>query len=132
MVKKEFINPAMVPKPAGYTHVVKIIGLGTLVLISGQVAEDKEGKIVGVGDIEAQTRQVFVNLGSALEAAGASFDDLVGMHTYMVDIKGYKTVRQIRSKYLNPENPPASTLVEVKNLAKHEYLIEVEAMAIVH
>lgn len=128
----EFLKPEGLAPANGYTHVVAAKP-GRLVFIAGQVANDAKGNLVGKGDLRAQTRQVFENLKTALAAAGASFDDVVKITWY---VKGYKpadlpTLREVRNAYVNKENPPASTLVGVASLFQDEYLIEVEAIAVV-
>ncbi|HEX6351272.1 MAG TPA: RidA family protein, partial [Candidatus Dormibacteraeota bacterium] len=100
--------PGLAPGP-GYSHVVT--GSGRLVYVSGQVALDEQGNLVGGADIAAQTEQVFSNLRRALEAAGASFDQVVKLNYYLADIGGLAAVRGVRDRYLGAERP-ASTLVE--------------------
>jgi len=129
-LEKEFINPEGVAKPAGYTHVVKVSAPGRLIFMSGQVALDGEGNVVGKGDVERQLRQVYANLRAALASAGATFDDVIKLNTYMVDIAGgIDAYRKVRSEFLGGAKPPASTLVEVRRLASAEFLVEIEAVA---
>jgi reactive intermediate/imine deaminase len=125
-----FVNPPTLSKPTGYTHAVIAIG-GRTIYIAGQVALDQTGNIVGKDDFRAQTKQVFENLKKALEAAGASFKNVVKLNYYVLDMKQIQTLREVRNGYLNTEEPPASTLVEVRRLAREEFLIEVEAIAVV-
>lgn len=125
-----FVNPPTLAKPTGYTHAVVAIG-GRTIYIAGQVALDQSGNIVGKDDFRAQTTQVFENLKKALEAAGATFKNVVKLNYYVVDMKQIQTLREVRNGYVNTEEPPASTLVEVKRLAREEFLIEVEAIAVV-
>jgi enamine deaminase RidA (YjgF/YER057c/UK114 family) len=87
---------------------------------------------VGRGDFQAQVKQVFENLKARLEEGGASFKDVVKLNYYLTDASGVQAVRDIRNNYINTENPPASTLVVVKQLVREEYLIEVEAIAVVN
>jgi enamine deaminase RidA (YjgF/YER057c/UK114 family) len=121
-----FINRA----PAGYSHVVEVKG-GRTLYIAGQVAVDKDGNLVGRGDFRAQVKQVFENLKARLEEGGATFKDVVKLNYYLTDASDVQALRDIRNSYLNTENPPASTLVVVKQLVREEYLIEVEAIAVV-
>src|SRR5205823_15129425 len=88
-------NPPTLSKPTGYTHVVEATG-GKTVYISGQIAFDTEGKIVGEGDMKAQVEQVFKNLQAALSAAGATFNDVVKMNTYVTDMSQVQAIRDIR------------------------------------
>ncbi len=125
-----FINPATISKPTGYTHVVEVTG-GKTVYISGQIAFDSEGKVVGVGDLTAQAHQVFANLRAALEAVGADFSQVVKLNYYLLDMSQLPTVREIRNQYINTAQPPASTAVEVSRLAQPGLLIEIEAVAII-
>jgi len=97
--------------------------------IAGQVAFDSEGKVVGKGDVRAQTEQVFRNLKIALESAGASFGDVVKLNWYVKDMSHLGVYRDVREQYLGTGPRPASTLVEVKGLALEDLLIEVEAIA---
>src|SRR5262245_24146680 len=79
-------NPPTLSKPTGYTHVVEVTTPGKMVYISGQIALDKDGMLVGAGDMKAQAEQVFKNLDAALKAAGATFGDVVKMNTYITDM----------------------------------------------
>lgn len=124
-----FIHPETMPKGFGYSHVVEAIG-GRTIYISGQVPLDREGRIVGEGDLAAQTKQVFENIKAALTAAEASFDDVVKLTFFVTDITQMQTVREIRDVYVNTENPPASSAVEVRKLIKEEFYIEIEAIAV--
>jgi 2-iminobutanoate/2-iminopropanoate deaminase len=128
----EFLKPSGLAPAHGYTHAV-VTKPGKLIFLSGQVANDPSGKLIGKGDLTAQTEQVFANLKTALAAAGASFNDVVKITWY---VKGYKSedlpiLRSVRDKYVNTAEPPASTLVGVASLFQDDYLIEVDAIAVV-
>ena len=123
-------NPATLSKPTGYTHVVEVSGAAKTVYISGQIAFDKDGKVVGAGDMKAQAEQVFKNLQAALGAAGAKFSDVVKMNTYITDMGQAPAVREVRARYFG-ETTPASTLVQVAALARPELMLEVEVIAVV-
>lgn len=123
------INPATLSQPTGYSHVVESVG-GRTIYISGQIALDAAGQLVGRGDLRAQTHQVFANLQAALEAAGASFDDVVKLTYFCVDIAQMAIVREVRNEYLNATSPPASSAVEVSRLVSEDWLIEIEAVAV--
>ncbi len=131
-MQKEFINPASISAPTGYTHVVATHG-GRMIFISGQVAVDARGQLVGRDDLRAQTKQVYENLKSALASVGATFADVVKLNTYIVNYQSDQRaiVREVRQQYLTAEHPPASTLVGVTSLAVEGLLIEVEATAMV-
>jgi enamine deaminase RidA (YjgF/YER057c/UK114 family) len=129
-VTANFINPEAMHRPIGYTHVVEVTA-GRPVYIAGQVALDPSGAIVGPGDIRAQARQVFDNLRAALQAVGAGFEHVVKLTYYLVDATQLPVVREVRDQYLNTQQPPASTAVEVRRLVQDELLIEVEAVAVI-
>jgi reactive intermediate/imine deaminase len=122
-------NPPELSKPTGYTHVVEATG-GKTVYISGQIALDKDGKVVGQGDMKAQAEQVFKNLQAALAAAGATFKDVVKMNTYTTDMAQVQAIRDVRARYF-ADVTPASTLVQVVHLARPEFLLEIEVIAVV-
>jgi len=124
-----YTNPSALSTPTGYTHVVEVLR-GKTVYIAGQVAFDRSGNVVGVGDFKAQTRQVMDNVKAALAAAGATFANVVKITTFVTDLSQLQALREIRSEYFGP-NPPASTLVQIVQLARPELMIEVEAMAVV-
>jgi reactive intermediate/imine deaminase len=125
-----YTNPATLSTPTGYTHVVEVIR-GRTVYIAGQVAFDRSGNVTGAGDFRAQTRQVLENLKAALAIAGATFDNVVKTNTYVTDISHIQALREIRAEYFAGTNPPASTLVQVVRLARPEFMIEIEAIAVV-
>lgn len=125
----ERMNPPGLSTPTGYSHIVSARG-GRTVYIAGQVALDAQGRVVGAGDLAAQTRQVFANLDIALKAAGATFANVVKTNYYLRDASQVAVIREIRSKYFTKELP-ASTLVEVPRLANPDFLIEIEVIAVV-
>jgi reactive intermediate/imine deaminase len=129
MSEKRFLTPTTLSPPFGYSHVVEARA-GTIVYISGQVPLDTNGELVGEGDFEAQTRQVFENLTRALEAADATWDDVVKLDYFLRDVGQIAAVRAIRDEYLDTANPPASTLVEVSGLFRPDVLVEIQAVAI--
>jgi enamine deaminase RidA (YjgF/YER057c/UK114 family) len=115
--------------PAGYSQVVEVRG-GRTLYISGQVALDASGNLVGSGDFAAQVKQVFANLKARLDEAGASFNDVVKLNFYLLDASMLQLIRDIRDTYVNRDHPPASTLVVVKELSRPDLLIEVDAIAV--
>ena len=123
-------NPPTLSKPTGYTHVVETVGSVKTVYISGQIAYDETGNVVGAGDMKAQAEQVFKNLDTALKAAGATFADVVKMNSYITDMSKAQAVRDVRGRYFGA-NAPASTFVEVKGLVRPELMLEVEVIAAV-
>ncbi|WP_025847045.1 RidA family protein [Paenibacillus ehimensis] len=124
-----FRKPQSMPPAKGYTQVVEVRN-GRTIYVSGQVAVNQHGELVGPGDLAAQTRQVFENIKSALEASGASFNDVVKLTFFVTDIAQMQTVRDIRDSYVNTKNPPASSAVEVSKLVNDQFLIEIEAIAV--
>lgn len=122
------INPPTLNKPNGYTHVVIAKG-SRMIFIAGQTSSDKNGNVVGKGDFRAQATQAFENLKSALTAAGASFNDVVKLNYYIIDMGNASTLREVRNAYVR-NAPPAATLVQVGKLARDEYMLEVEAVAV--
>ena len=129
MSQKRFLTPATLSPPFGYSHVVEAPA-GTMVYISGQVPLDAEGQLVGEGDFAAQTRKVFENLTRALEAADATWSDVVKLDYFLRDVGQIGVVRAIRDEYVDTANPPASTLVEVSSLFRPDVLVEIQAVAI--
>jgi len=130
---KEFLNPKTLIPPggAGYSHIAKV-NKGTTVYLSGQVSSDATGKLIGEGDFEAQVEQVFHNLKLAVEAAGGTMADIVKLNYYIVaelDPATVPKLRPIRDRYINLENPPASTFLVVTRLMRPGWLIEIEAVA---
>ena len=120
-----FLNRA----PAGYSQVVEVRG-GRTLYISGQVALDASGNLVGSGDSAAQVKQVFTNLKDRLDEASASFNDVVKLGFYLTDASNLQLVRDVRDTYVNREHPPASTLVVVRQLFRPDLLVEVDAIAV--
>jgi enamine deaminase RidA (YjgF/YER057c/UK114 family) len=119
-------NPDGMHAPTGYTHVVEVQP-GRMAYISGQVALNQDGQLVGEGDIVAQTRQVFENIAAALKSLGTDFGSVVKLNYYAVDVSRLAEIREVRNEYLQTP-PPASTFVVVKGLVRPELLIEVEAV----
>lgn len=130
-MEKRFLNPDGLARPGVYTPVVMVSG-GRTIYISGQVAQNAAGELVGRGNLAAQAEQVYRNLELALKGAGASLDDVVKINVYVV---GYKPeyrplLNAVRSRFLSQDTPPASTLIGVQALAREDFLIEIEAVAV--
>jgi enamine deaminase RidA (YjgF/YER057c/UK114 family) len=113
----------------GYSQVVT--GRGRLVVVSGQIAQNERGELVGPGDPGAQARQVFENLRGCLAAAGARFADVVKLTFFLLDAADLPAVRAARDAVIDTARPPASTAVQVAGLVAPGYLLEVEAWALV-
>src|SRR3954464_3764287 len=127
-------NPETLAKPTvGYSQVAEVTG-GKIVYVAGQVALDKSGNLVGKNDFRAQTQQVFENLKAAVQAAGGDASNIIKLNIYVaeaVDAAQIPVIREIRDKFVNTANPPTSTLVVVKRLVRPEWLIEIDAVAVV-
>jgi 2-iminobutanoate/2-iminopropanoate deaminase len=126
------VNPPAVHPPVGsYSHAVRVETEDAVwIYVSGQIANDLEGNLVGPGDLRAQTRQVFENLQAILTANGASFADVVKIGTYLTTLYDLAGMREVRSEYLTSE-PPASTAVQVMALVVPDALIEIDLVAVV-
>ncbi|MGI5201196.1 RidA family protein [Spirillospora sp. CA-108201] len=122
--------PGLPPGP-GYSHAVSVDVPGRLVVISGQIALDSAGNLVGPGDLEAQTRQVFANLETALAAAGARWEHVVRLGYFLRDAGGAPVVRSVRAEFVPEGIAPAASLVEVSRLVRDDLLVEIEALAVV-
>lgn len=130
MVK--LLNPPSLATPNGYSHVAEIdLGTCRMLILSGQVALDKEGNLVGKDDLAKQTDQVFQNIQHIVTNSGGTMKEVVKLSYLIRDVSQIKKVREIRDKYINIQNPPASTLVEVSKLFREDILIEIEATAII-
>lgn len=129
---KQFLNPDGLVKPGAYTPAICVTG-GTTIYISGQVSQDAAGNVVGNGDLLAQVQQVYRNLGLALAAAGATFGDVVKLNVYVVNYQPeHRAILQsAREQHVSKANPPASTLIGVQALARPDFLVEIEAIAVI-
>ena len=128
----QFINPETVSTPRGYSHAA-IIDLGNckMVIMSGQVALDAKGNLVGANDIAKQTEQVFRNIKSVVEAAGGKLDHVVKLGYFTTDVSRIADIRSIRDQFITSKTKPASTLVQVNKLFREDILIEIEATAVI-
>src|ERR1044072_7019505 len=129
MSEKRFLTPATLSPPFGYSHVVEAPA-GSIVYISGQVAVDGDDRLGGEGGFAAQPRQVFETLTHALEAAEATWSDVVKLDYFPRDVGQIGAVRSIRDEFVDTANPPASTLVEVSSLFSPDVLVEIQAIAV--
>ncbi|GAA2688100.1 RidA family protein [Streptomyces lunalinharesii] len=121
-------DPAGVFPSSGYTHVVS--GRGRLAAVSGQMAFDPEGELVGAGDPEAQARQVFTNMSRCLAAAGGSFDNVIKLTYFVTDAAFIPRILAVRDEFIDTKCPPASTVVQVAALYQPDLLLEVDALAL--
>ncbi len=129
--RKTAWNPPQVAAPLKgyYSNCVKVSG-GPLLFIAGQVGLDRQGHLVGKGDMKAQATQALENIRAILEANGATMEDVVKVTLYVTGIRAYDELTEIRMKYF-PQNGPASAIVEVSRLALPDLLVEIEAIAVV-
>jgi len=121
--RKPILPPGLTPNPA-FSPAIQV---GELLFVSGQVAQDNDGKTVGVGDCEAQTRHIMSRIRTIAEAAGATMSDVVKTTTFLTDIASYQAFSKVRSENF-PSNPPASSTVIVAGLVRPEFLVEIEAV----
>jgi len=129
---RSYINPggALNSLPRGYSHAIKVANPGSLLFIAGQGPVDENLKLVGAGDIEAQTRATFLNIKRNLEAAGASFKDIVKMIVFCSDIDHQQwPIRNVRAEFIDVEHPPVSTMIEVSKFAIKGMMIEIDVIA---
>jgi enamine deaminase RidA (YjgF/YER057c/UK114 family) len=129
---KKLVNPPTMFTPWGYHHAVTLEGAAKFIFISGQVARDRDGKLID-GDLAAQARRCNENLIAVLAGVGATAADVVKITTYVVNLQpeNRKTVLDIRDEFFGRDNLPASSLIGVAALAEAGRLIEIEAIAAV-
>ena len=123
----ERIQPEGLANLPLFTQVIKA---GNTIYIAGQIAMNAQGQIVGAGDINAQTTQVFENLKTALAAAGAQFSHLVKLTVYVTDAAYREPIAAVRRQYLGSPDPVTSTFLVVAGLALPQLLVEIEAVAV--
>ncbi len=123
---REVFFPYPNNKPVGFSPAARV---GNQIFVAGQVANDANGVLVGVGDARAQTEQCFKNVEAALQAAGAGWDDVTKITCFLVNADDYAAYAEVRNGIF-PENGPASSTVIVTALVRPEMLVEVEAYAV--
>jgi len=124
---QHYVRPDGSPPVNGYSHAVAFDG--PMVVVSGQVPVDAAGNVVGEGDAEAQVRQVFANLATALAAAGCGMEHLVKLTVFLTDIGDLGVLRAVRNEHIDPARLPASSLVQVAGLVHPAFRVEIEALA---
>jgi len=128
---KTQIQSEKIGKPSGHFSQATVVeARGRLVFISGMVAKGADGKVVGVGDIEAQTRQVCENVKAAVEAAGGTMADICRVDVYVRNMEHFDKIHKVRREYF-PAPAPASTMVEIVKMTSPDYLIEMNAIAVI-
>ena len=129
MPKRE-VSTTAIRKPVGvFSQATMVEAKGKLVFISGMTARRPDGSIAGIGDITEQTRQVCENIKAAVEAAGGTLDDVCRVDVYVRNMEQFEAIHKVRSQYFKPPLP-ASTMVEVTKMVSPEYLIEINAIAV--
>jgi reactive intermediate/imine deaminase len=129
IVKKQITSSKLAPPSGHFSQAVVSEARGRLVFISGMVARRADGSIAGVGDVEAQTRQVCENLKAAIEEAGGTLDDIVRVDVYVRNMEHFDRIHKVRREYFKAP-APASTMVEITKMTSPEYLIEINAIAV--
>jgi 2-iminobutanoate/2-iminopropanoate deaminase len=128
---KERIVAQDLHAPLGhFSHATAIEATGRLVFLSGMTALNREGGVTGVGDITAQTHQVCQNLKAAVEAAGGTLEDIVRVDVFVRNVEDFDAIHAVRRQYFTGI-PPASTMVEVSKFVNKDYLIEINAIAVI-
>ena len=130
MPKIEKFSAVGMFEPPTYSQGIKVSDANTVLFLAGQVAYDKDGSVKHAGDFKAQAREVFRCIKSLVETAGGRMDNIVKLNTYLTDIRYRADLVPIREEFLGKKGP-ASTLVQVSALAHPDWLIEVEAIAVV-
>ena len=130
MPKHEVTSDA-IRKPIGvFSQATVTEAKGRLVFVSGMTARRPDGSIAGIGDIEAQTRQVCENIKAAVESAGGTLSDVCRVDVYVRNMEHFDAIHKVRREYFKPPLP-ASTMVEVTKMVSPDYLIEINAIAVV-
>jgi 2-iminobutanoate/2-iminopropanoate deaminase len=127
---KQQIRTERAPQPtAHFSQAIAIEAKGRLVFVSGMTARRPDGSIAGIGDIEAQTRQVCENIKCAVESAGGSMDDICRVDVYVRNMEHFEKIHKVRREYFKAP-APASTMVEITKMTSPEYLIEINAITV--
>jgi len=130
MPKQEIRSPELAVPNGHFAQATSARAQGTLVFVSGMTARAKDGTVTGVGDITAQTHQVCQNVRAAVTAAGGTMDDIVRLDVYVRNMEDFAAIHAVRQQYFTAP-PPASTMVEVSKFVNKDYLIEINAIAVV-
>src|SRR5882724_12613317 len=130
MATLEKLSARGVYDPPGYSQAIKVTGAQTILFLAGQVAYDKDGGAAHPGDFKAQARQVFSSVKALVEAGGGTLANVVKITTYVTDVRYRLDFRVVRDEVFGQKGP-ASTMVQVASLSHPDYMIEVEALAVV-
>jgi enamine deaminase RidA (YjgF/YER057c/UK114 family) len=126
--RAEFLSPDTLAPPFGFSHAASVAP-GRVVWVSGQLPLAADGTLAPAGDMAAQARQCFENVGHALEAAGARWADVVKLTYFVTDLSDVVAIRAVRDAFVDVSRPPASSLVRVAGLVLPDAMIEIEAVA---
>jgi enamine deaminase RidA (YjgF/YER057c/UK114 family) len=130
MPRQQIVSPR-IGKPSGhFSQANAVEARARLVFISGMTSKGADGSVVGPGDIEEQTTQMCENVKAAVEAAGGTMADICRVDVYVKDMKDFDTIHRVRRKYF-PDPPPASTMVQITGFTHPDYLIEMNAIAVI-
>jgi enamine deaminase RidA (YjgF/YER057c/UK114 family) len=130
MPKHEVTSDA-IRKPSGHFSQATVVeAKGRIVFVSGMTARRPDGTIAGIGDIAAQTRQVCENIKSAMESAGGTLDHVCRVDVYVRNMEHFDAIHAVRREYFKPPLP-ASTMVEITKMTSPDYLIEINAIAVI-
>ena len=130
-MKLRHVNPDSIYESLesrGYAQVVVAENPAGLITLAGHMPLDQDGKLIGAGDIDAQTRAVYDNIRKSLESVGAGLGNVLRMTTYVTDLGHAPRIRKVRAEYFGRKTPPASTMIEISRLPPG-VLIEIEALA---
>jgi enamine deaminase RidA (YjgF/YER057c/UK114 family) len=130
MPKKQIVSPKIRQPNGHFSHATMIEAKGRLVFISGMTSRRADGTIAGIGDIKEQTRQVCENVKAAVEEAGGTMDDICRVDVYVRNMEHFEQIHEVRRQYFKAP-APASTMVEVCKMTSPEYLIEINAIAVI-
>ena len=131
-MKRTILKPSSLHTPfSTYSHGIKVSGVNEIIFCAGQVAGDKDGNIVGKGDFWKQGHRVMENLRDVLAEGGATFDNVVKATTFVVGQQYAQPARDLCGMYFDKDNPPGNTLVVCQGLADPEFLVEIQAIAVV-
>ena len=130
MPKQEVVSPGLAVPNGHFAQATVAEAAGRLLFISGMTARNAAGGVTGVGDIRAQTHQVCQNLQAAVDAAGGTLDDIARVDVYVRNMEDFDAIHDVRRQYFTGV-APASTMVEVSKFVNKDYLIEINAIAVI-
>lgn len=128
-MKQQIVSKKLRQPNGHFSQATAIAAAGKLVFISGMTSRRVDGSIAGLGDIEAQTRQVCENVKAAVEEAGGTLDDIMRVDVYVRNMEHFDIIHKVRREYFKAP-APASTMVEVCKFTSPDYLIEMNAIAV--